>query len=130
MGGVRFRASKGGIGIERKPDTETAAKTSGDDLLCKTGPLWHLRAGAPTSTIILFSLASFPRRPSAPQAVPGGAMDPTTDNRYAKFIFFRYTSLLHREHLITIAFKIASRPDSQSRHGEVSHAALSAFAKR
>jgi len=37
-------------------------------------------------------LASFPRRPSASQAVPGGATDPTTDNRYADFIFFANTS--------------------------------------
>src|ERR1700683_5141505 len=35
--------------------------------------LCHLRACASASTIILFSLATFPRRPSASQAVPGGA---------------------------------------------------------
>ena len=34
-----------------------------------------LRASAGASTIRLFSLASFPRRPSASQAVPGGATD-------------------------------------------------------
>jgi len=56
--------------------------------LVQTGLQWHLRACTPTSTIKLFSLASFPRRPSAPQAVPGGATDPTTDNRRKTFIFF------------------------------------------
>jgi hypothetical protein len=60
------------------------SRTVGDVLLCKTSPLCHLHGWARTSTIKLFSLAAFPRRPSAPQAVPGGATDPTTDNRYAK----------------------------------------------
>jgi hypothetical protein len=58
----------------------------------KTYPFCHLRARRRTSTISLFSLASFPRRPSASQAVPGGATDPTTDNRYAEIIFFANTS--------------------------------------
>jgi hypothetical protein len=61
----------------------SVAKPSGNVLLCKTYLFCHLRACSRTSTIELFSLASFPRRPSAPQAVPGGATDPTTDNRYA-----------------------------------------------
>jgi hypothetical protein len=65
-------------------------ETTGDVLLCKTPPLCHLRACTRTSTINLFLLASFPRRPSASQAVPGGATDPTTDNRYANiFLYFR-----------------------------------------
>ena len=66
----------------RSPKPE-ATKTSGNVLLCKTQSLCHLRAFARTSNISLFSVASFPRRPSASQAVPGGATDPTTDNRYA-----------------------------------------------
>ena len=41
----------------------------------KTLPLCPLRACAGASTISLFSLATFPRRPSASQAVPGGATD-------------------------------------------------------
>jgi hypothetical protein len=65
-----------------------AARTSGNGLLCKTYPFCHLRGRIRTSTIDLFSLASFPRRPSAPQAVPGGATDPTTDNRYANVYIF------------------------------------------
>jgi hypothetical protein len=64
-------------------------ETTGDVLLCKTRPLCHLRACTRTSTINLFLLASFPRRPSASQAVPGGATDPTTDNRYADILYFR-----------------------------------------
>ena len=63
-------------------------QTSGNVPLCKTSLLCHLRVWAGTSTISLFSLASFPRRPSAPQAVPGGATDPTTDNRYANIYYF------------------------------------------
>ena len=63
-------------------------ETTGDVLLCKTRPLCHLRACTRTSTINLFLLASFPRRPSASQAVPGGATDPTTDNRYADIFIF------------------------------------------
>ena len=41
----------------------------------KRHPLCPLRVRAGASTIALFSLATFPRRPSAPQAVPGGATD-------------------------------------------------------
>jgi hypothetical protein len=63
-------------------------ETTGDVLLCKTRPLCPLRACTRTSTINLFLLASFPRRPSASQAVPGGATDPTTDNRYADIFIF------------------------------------------
>jgi hypothetical protein len=69
----------------RRPE---ALETTGDVLLCKTRPLCHLRACTRTSTINLFLLASFPRRPSASQAVPGGATDPTTDNRYADIFIF------------------------------------------
>jgi hypothetical protein len=72
-----------------KPEARSPKQTLGNVLLCKTRPLCHLRACTRTSTISLFSLASFPRRPSASQAVPGGATDPTTDNRYADIYIFR-----------------------------------------
>jgi hypothetical protein len=49
-------------------------------LLCKRRAVCHLRAAGLASTIELFLLASFPRRPCAPQAVPGGATDSETDN--------------------------------------------------
>jgi hypothetical protein len=77
---------------ERERRSRFRSRTSGNGLLCKTYPFCHLRARRRTSTINLFSLASFPRRPSASQAVPGGATDPTTDNRYAEIIFFANTS--------------------------------------
>jgi hypothetical protein len=77
---------------ERERRSRSRSRTSGNGLLCKTYPFCHLRARRRTSTISLFSLASFPRRPSASQAVPGGATDPTTDNRYAEIIFFANTS--------------------------------------
>ena len=45
------------------------------DVYKRQPPLSPLRGGVSASTIRLFSLATFPRRPSAPQAVPGGATD-------------------------------------------------------
>jgi len=80
------------------PNPKAAAAASGHVLLCKTGLVCHLRGCRETSTISLFLLASFPRRPSASQAVPGGATDPTTDNRY--FIIFLANTILFHQRVV------------------------------
>jgi hypothetical protein len=87
-----LNSGPGKFPVEGERGPVRRSRTSGNGLLCKTYPFCHLRARRRTSTIKLFSLASFPRRPSASQAVPGGATDPTTDNRYAEIIFFANTS--------------------------------------
>lgn len=80
------------------PNAKAAAAASGHVLLCKTGLVCHLRGCRETSTISLFLLASFPRRPSASQAVPGGATDPTTDNRY--FIILLANTILFHQRVV------------------------------
>jgi hypothetical protein len=60
--------------------------------------LCYLRACAEASTIILFSLATFPRRPSASQAVPGGATgsDIGLPNTQNLIVVFASTCLLYQ----------------------------------
>jgi len=54
----------------------------------KVRVVYPLRARSGASTIDLFSLASFPRWPSAPQAVPGGAMNSDNGSPIRKIYIF------------------------------------------